>query len=124
MASPLIDAPFEQTVLIYSVQSSTPTGTDEFGNPTYDTTTGTLKALLAPFKADQLSQVPGADIPNVPVKGELLEPTSFPAGVQVGSELTLNYGGRSWTLKLTSIIVNDLIGVDFGSYFEGVLSGA
>lgn len=118
MASLLANAPFEQTTLTYQAPDGTTT-TDAYGNPVPGSTSGTLKALLAPFKADQLQRLEGADVTTIRVRGELIDPLAFPSGVGVGSQLTLTYAGKSWTLTLTSIIPNDLPGVAFGSYFEG-----
>lgn len=119
MPSVLTDAPFTKTTLTYTVQTVTPGAADAFGNPTFTTTTGTLSAFLSPNKTAALQRLPGSDVNMVPVKGELDDPLTFPAGVGVGSVLTLTYAGKASTLTLTLVMPNDLVGVDFGSFFQG-----
>lgn len=118
MASVLTNAPFTKTTLTYTVQG-TVGAADAFGNPTFTTTTGTVSAFLSPNKVAALQRLPGADVNIVPVKGELDSPLAFPAGVGVGSVLTLTYAGKASTLTLTLVMPNDLEGVDFGSFFQG-----
>jgi hypothetical protein len=125
MASVLTDAPFTKFTLTYTAQTVTPGAADAFGNPTFTTTTGTVSAFLAPIVArggiGGLVRLPGADVNIVPVKGELDSPLTFPAGVGVGSVLTLTYAGKASTLTLTLVAPNDLVGVDFGTFFLGDL---
>ena len=121
MPSVLTAAPFTKYTLTYTVQSTTPGAVDEFGNPTFTTTTGTLSAFLSPDKSAALQRLPGADVNAVQVKGELDDPLTFPAGVGVGSVLTVTYAGKASTLTLTLVMPNDLTGVDFGTFFLGDL---
>ena len=120
MPSVLTNAPFVKTTLTYSVQGAA-TGVDAFGNPVFGTTTGTLSAFVAPSKSAALQRLPGADVNQVAVVGELDDPLTFPAGVGVGSVLTLTYAGKASQLTLTLVMPNDLVGVDFGTYFQGDL---
>ena len=118
MASVLEAAPFTQTTLTYNA----PTGawtTDENGNQVPATTTGTLKALFAPFTTDQLRVLPGADAQVVAGRGELVDPLVFPDGVGVGSVLSLEWAGRDCELVITNVIPNDIPSVEFGTYFAG-----
>ena len=121
MPSVLTSAPFTKYTLTYTVQRTTPGAVDEFGNPTFTTTTGTLVAFLSPDKSAALQRLPGADVNAVQVKGELDDPLTFPAGVGVGSVLTVTYAGKASTLTLTLVMPNDLEGVDFGTFFLGDL---
>ena len=120
MASVLTDAPFAKTTLTYTVLGA-PGAADAFGNPTFTTTTGTLSAFVSPAKAPALQRLPGADVNATTVVGELDDPLTFPAGVGVGSVLTLTYAGKASTLTLTLVMPNDLVGVAFGAYFQGDL---
>lgn len=118
MPSVLIDAPFTKTTLTYSA----PTGAWELdgnGNQVPKVTTGTLSAVFAPYRFDQLRVLPGADAQVVAGRGELVDPLTFPAGVGVGSVLTLTWAGRDCELVITNVIPNDIPSVDFGSYFAG-----
>jgi hypothetical protein len=121
MPSVLTAAPFTKYTLGYTVQSTTAGAVDEFGNPTFGTTSGTLVAFLAPDKAAALQRLEGADVNAITVKGELDDPLTFPTGVGVGSVLTLTYAGKASTLTLTLVMPNDLEGVDFGTFFLGDL---
>lgn len=118
MPSLLADAPFAQTTLTYTVEGMAGPP-DEYGNPTYTTTSGTVKALFAPYRFDQLRFRPGSDPKVIAGRGELIAPLTFPAGVGIGSVLTCTFAGRSCSLTITNIIPNDLVGVDFGAYFAG-----
>jgi hypothetical protein len=120
MPSVLTNAPFTKTTLTYSVQGVAG-APDAFGNPTFVTTTGTLVAFVSPSKTAALQRLPGADVNAVPMRGELDDPLTFPAGVGVGSVLTLTYAGKPSTLTLTLVMPNDLVGVAFGTYFQGDL---
>lgn len=120
MPSVLTDAPFAKTTLTYTVQGAA-SGTDAFGNPTFTTTTGTLSVFLAPSKSAALQRLPGADVNAMTVVGELDDPLTFPAGVSVGSVLDVTYAGLPSKLTLTLVMPNDLVGVDFGTYFQGDL---
>jgi hypothetical protein len=122
MPSVLTAAPFTKTTLTYSVLGA-PGAADAFGNPTFVTTTGTVVAFIAPNKTAALQRLPGADENVVPIKGELDDPLVFPAGVGVGSRLTLTYAGRASVLTLTLVAPNDLVGVSFGTFFQGDLRG-
>jgi|SRR5690625_945434 len=119
----LADAPFERTTF---TAPGTPTvGEDEWGNPIeVPGSPVELVALFAPFKRTQIEFQPGADVSSVEGRGDLLEPLEFPASVRVGSTLSCEYGGKSWSARVTNLIPNDLIGVNFGTYFEVTLSPA
>lgn len=120
MASVLAATPFERYALTYTVRGAK-SGTDALGNDTFTTTTGTLTAFVTPMKRQHLHRQPGAD-PNVAhVVIELVEPLAPPAGVSVGSVLTLTWLGRPATLTITTLIPNDLPTVAFGTYMEGEL---
>lgn len=120
MPSLLVDAPFEQLTLTYQTEG-TP-GTDGYGNPIINPgTPGTLTVLFAPFKATQLERQDGVDPKLMPGRGELIDPLTLPAGVGIGTELTCTYAGYSCTATITTVIPNDLTGVDFGTYFEADL---
>ena len=121
MPSVLTGAPFTKYTLTYTVQSATPGAVDEFGNPTFTTTTGTIVAFLAPDKSAALQRLAGSDVNAVTIRGELDDPLTLPAGVGVGSVLTVTYAGKASTLTLTLVMPNDLEGVDFGSFFLGDL---
>jgi hypothetical protein len=121
MSSVLTAAPFTKTTLSYTVQGTTPGAVDEYGNPTFTTTTGTVSAFVSPDKRSALERLPGADVNATTLKGELDDPLTFPAGVGVGSILTLTYAGKASTLTLTAVIPNDLVGVAFGTFFIGDL---
>ena len=120
MASLLANTPFEQTTLTYSAPDGS-TSTDAYGNPVPGTTSGTVKVLFAPYKFDQLRPQPGADPKVIGGRGELVNPLSFPAGIGVGSELLCTFAGEACTLKITSIIPNDLPSVAFGDFFQADL---
>jgi hypothetical protein len=118
MPSVLADAPFTTVTLTYSA----PTGewtVDGNGNAIPAVTTGTLEALFAPYRFDQLRLLPGADAQVVAGRGELVDPMTFPEGVGVGSVLTLEWAGRDCELVITNVIPNDIPSVDFGTYFAG-----
>lgn len=117
MSSVLTNAPFTKTTLTYTLTGAL-TGTDANGNPTYGTTTGTVDAFLAPYKAEQLQRTPGADATSFKARGELDSPLTFPTGVKIGSVLTCSYAGDAYDVTITAIIPNDLTVVDFGTYFE------
>jgi hypothetical protein len=117
MPSLLADAPFEQLTLTYQTEGTA--GTDAHGNPILlPGTPGTLSTLFAPFKATQIERVDGSDPKVIPGRGELIDPITLPAGVGIGSVLTCTYAGYSCTATLTAVIPNDLVGVNFGTYFE------
>lgn len=118
MTSILASAPFERVDLTYSVRG-TQSGADALGNPIYNQSTGTLTAFVSPFKAAHLHREPGADPKVARVKIELVSPLALPAGVGLGSVLTLTWNGKPASITITSIIPNDLIGVAFGTYMEG-----
>lgn len=115
--SVIADAPFTHTTLTYSAPGTTPGQPDEYGNPTWSHTTGTVKALIAPYRFDQLRYLEGADTELIRGRGELIDPVAFPTGVGVGSKLTLTYAGQSYELTVLNVIENDLPGVSFGAYF-------
>jgi hypothetical protein len=118
--SVLTGAPFVKTTLTYTIQVVA-TGVDSLGNPTFSTSTGTLVAFVTPSKAAALQRLPGADVNVVVMKGELDDPLVFPASIGVGSVLSLTYAGQASELTLTLVTPNDLIGVEFGTYFQGDL---
>jgi len=118
VTSVIADAPFEKVTLTYSVRGAE-SGRDALGNPTHSVSTGMLSALMAPRKGSHLHRQPGVDPKVTSVKGELVTPLTFPPGVGLGSTLTLTWMGQPATLTLTNVIPNDLIGVNFGAYFEG-----
>lgn len=120
MPSVLTDAPFTKTTLTYTVQGVAGP-VDEFGNPTFTTTTGTVVAFVTPDKSAALQRLPGSDVNATTMRGELDDPLTFPAGVGVGSVLTLSYAGKASTLTLTLVMPNDLEGVAFGTFFLGDL---
>jgi hypothetical protein len=120
MPSVLTDAPFVKTTLTYTLQGAAGSP-DAFGNPTYATSTGTVSAFVSAAKIDALQRLEGADAQIVRAQGELDNPLTFPAGVGVGSVLTLTYAGRACTLTLTNVIPNDIVGVRFGTFFQGDL---
>ena len=120
MPSVLTGAPFVKTTLTYTTQAAV-TGVDSLGNPTFSTSTGTLVAFVTPSKAAALQRLPGADVNVVAMKGELDDPLVFPASIGVGSVLSLTYAGQASELTLTLVMPNDVIGVAFGTYFQGDL---
>jgi len=120
MPSLLADAPFGQLTLTYEAPDGS-TSTDAYGNPVPGTTSGTVNVLFAPYKFDQLRPQPGADPKVIGGRGELVNPLSFPAGIGVGSELLCTFAGEACTLKITSIIPNDLPSVAFGDFFQADL---
>jgi len=63
----------------------------------------------------------GADVKINRVVGELISPATFAAGVGVGTKLETTYNGFGCELTLTKVIPNDLVGVVFGTAFEGEL---
>lgn len=112
----LVDAPFTRTTLTYQGAGSWGTGDD--GQPILvPGAPKKLTALIAPSRADQLRYLPGADVELVVGRGELIDPLTLPAEVAVGTVLTCTYAGRVYELTITNVIVNDLVGVDFGDYF-------
>ena len=122
MPSVLADAPFLHYTLTYRIPSATQTGTDRGGNPVFAPTEGTVTALLLPLTTlanPMLQTREGADTQGLLVKGELIDPLAFPAGVGLGSELDVTYAGKAGVLTILSIMPNDLEGVDFGDAFEG-----
>lgn len=124
MPSVLTSAPFTKTTLTYTVQGAA-TGTDANGNPTFATTTGTISAFVSPDKARQLRMEPGVDNVLIPVKVELDDPLTLPAGVGLGSVLTLTWAGRLSKLRITSVAPNDLASVvDFGVFLLGEITPA
>jgi hypothetical protein len=112
------DAPFAEHTLTYQVGGAQ-TGTDEYGNPVFGSSTGTLKVLMAPDHQAQLQRQPGADARLIVMKGELKAPLAFPAGVGLGTVFSVSYAGKPGKLTLTAIKENDLIGVPFGAGFSG-----
>lgn len=121
MTSVLAGTPFERHALTYSVRGAQ-SGTDALGNPTYSITTGTLIAFVTPQKRPHLHRQPGSDPNMTPVKAELVQPLDLPAGVGVGSRLTLTWEGQPATITITAVIPNDLPTVAFGTYMEGELN--
>lgn len=107
MASVLSAAPFVKHQLSYRAPTATA--------GVY--TTGTVTAFVSPYRFDHFRNLPGADTELIRGRGELVSPLSFPAGVGVGSELTLTYSGQAYVLTILTIIENDLVGVPFGAYF-------
>lgn len=122
MASVLADAPFDQFDLVYTLESETQEGEDDFGNPVFVAAAPekkTLRALVAPFKFDALRYQRDASEKNlIPMRGELIEPLEFPSEIKIGSKLELEYAGQAGILTITSIIKND-IPVAFGDFFKG-----
>lgn len=117
----LADAPFEQVTFTWH-QPGSGMVEDPWGNPIPDPGTEVqLKAHFAPWKLPQLQLVPGADQVVVEGRGDLVEPLTFPEGVTKGADLRVTFAGRSWVARLDTIIPNDLIGVNFGTYFECTL---
>lgn len=120
MPSLLVDAPFEQLTLTYQTEG-TP-GTDGYGNPIINPgTPGTLTVLFVPYRFDQLRPMEGSDPKVIAGRGELIDPLTFPAGVGIGTKLTCTFAGYSCELTITNLIPNDLVGVDFGTYFAADL---
>ncbi len=120
MASLLAGAPFQQTTLTYAGEGAA--STDSYGNPIrIPSTGGTLTVVFAPHKATQLQRLDGSDPKVISGRGELIDPLTLPAGVGVGSKLTCTFAGYSCELTITNVIPNDLVGVAFGTYFEGDL---
>ena len=117
--SVIADAPFTHTTLTYSAPGVEPGAPDEWGNPTFPPTTGTVRAIVAPDRAAQLRRLEGADQTLVMVRGELVDPLVFPANVGVGSVLTLTWAGQAMRLTLTGVTPNDIVGVNFGAAFAG-----
>lgn len=120
MTSVMADAPFEKVTLTYSVRGAE-SGRDALGNPTHSVSTGTLSALFAPYRFDQLRIQPGADPHLIAGRGELVSPLTFPHGVGIGSTLSCTYNGVPCEVTIKTIIANDLIGVAFGAYFTADL---
>lgn len=114
-------APFERVRLTWSSPGTK--GVDPVtGNPVF--TPGSdevLEAHAAPFKRSQLRYEPGSDPKVVPFRGDLVSPRLFPDGLGVGEQVAVEYAGYSGVLTITSIIPPDIVGVDFGAYFEGDL---
>lgn len=129
MSSVFANAPFKQTTLTCKVLSDdfdpdAEWGEDDNGNPippVAEMIDVTLTASVSPFKATQLQRLPGADAKLMPVRGSLIEPLTFPAGVVLGSVLTLTWEGRPHKLTITTLIPNALPKVKFGTYYEGEL---
>ena len=118
----LADAPFEQVTFTWH-QPGSGMVEDPWGNPIPDPGTEVeFRALFAPWKRPQLQLQPGADRVVVEGRGDLVEPLVFPEGVTKGTDLRVNYAGRSWVARLDTIIPNDLVGVNFGAYFECTLT--
>lgn len=115
------DAPFAQHVLTCKVPTGE-WGEDDRGNPVPIDGEVQVTASVAPFKATQLQRQPGADAKLSTVRGSLIEPLTFPAGVAVGSVLTLDWLGKPHKLTITNLIPNALPKVRFGTYFEGELT--
>jgi len=103
----LATAPFRKHQLAYEAPAADP------NNPAR----GTVTAFVSPYRFDHFRNLPGADTELIRGRGELVSPLSFPAGVGVGSELTLTYSGQAYVLTILTIIENDLVGVPFGAYF-------
>lgn len=120
----LADAPFVQTVFTAPDPDSGSWGQDEWGQDVWIPGTGviSLAAQFAPFKRTQIEFQPGANPELVEGRGELISPLDFPDSVRVGSVLQCTYAGREWDARITNIIPNDLIGVNFGAYFEATLT--
>lgn len=123
MASPLADAPFSTITLSREVPGDGDWTTDGYGNPVPPAgETESYTAFFAPFKANQLERLPGADVTVLYGKGELKSPTTFSGDVAQGTTFATSYAGRSWTVELTNVTPNDLTAIiDFGTYFEAVL---
>lgn len=120
--SVLASAPFKQLTLTHTTPGGW--GTDpETGNPVLTPgETVELKATVTPDRAKQLQLQPGAEKQLTPVRCELMDPLVFPPGVGLGTELALTWAGKASTLKIDSITENDLVGVNFGTYFEGTVT--
>lgn len=120
MTSLMANTPFARTTFTFSVEGAQ-TGTDADGNPVFGSTTGTLSAIFAPYRFDQLRIQPGSDPKVIAGRGELVSPLTFPAGVGIGSVLTCEFGGQKCEATLTTVIPNDLPGFGFGTFFTADL---
>lgn len=119
----LADAPFEQVTFSFNDPSGGSWEQDEWGQDVWvPGGRGELVTQFAPFKRTQIEFQPGANPELVEGRGELITPLDFPESVRVGSVLQCEYAGSSWDARLTVIIPNDLIGVNFGAYFEATLT--
>lgn len=114
-------APFERVVLRWVTPGAG--GVDPVtGNPVFAPgTEEVLEAHAAPFKRSQLRYELGSDPKVIPFRGDLVSPRLFPEGLGVGEQVGVEYAGYSGVLTITSIILPDIVGVDFGAYFEGDL---
>lgn len=118
--SVLAGAPFATVTLVHQAPTGGTT-TDAHGNIVPETEPVEYEAMLSPKFADQMERHHGADVKVNRVVGELISPATFAAGVGVGAKLATTYNGFGCELTLTKIIPNDLIGVVFGTAFEGEL---
>ena len=119
----LADAPFEQVTFAFNDPSGGHWEVDEWGQDVWvPGGRGELVTQFAPFKRTQIEFQPGANPEVVEGKGELITPLDFPASVRVDSVLQCTFNGRLWDARITNIIPNDLIGVNFGAYFEATLT--
>lgn len=119
----LADAPFKQHELVFTKSGGW--GTDPDGQPIIlPGDPEILTATFSPFKRTQVVRAEGADPHLIEGRGELMEPLDFPPGVGRGSTLACQYAGSHWSAFITNIVENDLVGVDFGAYFEATLTPA
>lgn len=116
--SVIAEAPFSHTVLEFDSEQSYQIGEDDFGNPVYGSRTVELNALVAPYKLDHLRRAEGADPKVIPLRGELVEPLTS-EHLKLGTTCRFSYNGQDGTLTITNVILNDVIGVNFGTYFAG-----
>jgi len=114
-------APFERVLLRWLKPGAG--GVDPVtGNPVQDAgDIVVLQAHAAPFKATQLRYEPGVDPKVIKFRGDLVVPRLFPPGIGVGEQVAVEYNGYAGMMTITSLITPDIVGVDFGTYFEGDL---
>lgn len=88
-------------------RAATTAGTDAYGNPIPGVAEQSFRASLTSRAARAgraLVELYGGDGVDDILFGECLDPVTLPAGVGVGWECPLTWGGQSGTLRIVSVL--------------------
>jgi hypothetical protein len=87
-------------VLTFTVPT-TGTEVDTLGNTRPKTTTSTVEVYLEPTGNPRIRELVGADVKEVALEGNAVDPNVLPSTVKDGSTASLTIGGRKGTFTLT-----------------------
>ena len=88
------------------------TTVDEYGNAIPETTTATLRVSFRPYAFSSLRYQLGTDAKVMPGRAACVNPSALPAGLGVGSVLTMPWNGQAGQLTITSVVKASLAVLD------------